>query len=223
MTKVFPATSNVRRSERSLRPRPLHENSFFFPRGQQSVEAAKAIVQELLNRARRRCMILDPYFGWSDLEYAFRISNLSVPVQIISSWAHLSTRPRVERPVLSKWRRIWNIIRGKEIDQEKGEPFLYPLYHSYIEHKKIYPSQQMEIRVLPGDRSPLHDRFIVVDDEVYLLGSSLNEFGNRTTTISRVPVPEPMIEYAMNLWNNQDACPSIEKLIAERNKNIRTR
>ena len=78
------------------------------------------------------------------------------------------------------------------------------------------PLQKIECRVLRGEKSPLHDRFLVIDDNVYLLGSSLNEVGNRTTTISRVPAPGEMIDQAESWWADDKACPAIADLVAER-------
>jgi hypothetical protein len=40
----------------------------------------------------------------------------------------------------------------------------------------------VEVRVMAGDKAPIHDRFVHVDDDLWLLGSSLNEFGSRGTT-----------------------------------------
>ncbi len=48
------------------------------------------------------------------------------------------------------------------------------------------PFQKIECRILQG-RSILHDRFIISDKNVWYLGSSFNEFGNRATCIAKVP------------------------------------
>jgi hypothetical protein len=85
------------------------------------------------------------------------------------------------------------------------------------------PQQKIECRVLRGNKSPLHDRFLVVDDEVYLLGSSLNEFGSRTTTISRAPAPGEMIKQAETWWADNEICPPIEELIAIKSRTMRSR
>ena len=48
------------------------------------------------------------------------------------------------------------------------------------------PFQKIECRMLRGT-SILHDRFILSDKEVWYLGSSFSEFGNRATCIGKVP------------------------------------
>ncbi|AGC78029.1 phospholipase D-like protein [Nonlabens dokdonensis] len=48
------------------------------------------------------------------------------------------------------------------------------------------PFGKIEVRILRGN-SILHDRFIVTDKNVWFIGSSFNEFGNRATCIAKVP------------------------------------
>jgi hypothetical protein len=53
------------------------------------------------------------------------------------------------------------------------------------EYNKL-PFSNIEVRTLRGD-SILHDRLIISDKNVWYIGSSFNEFGNRATCIARVP------------------------------------
>jgi hypothetical protein len=48
------------------------------------------------------------------------------------------------------------------------------------------PFGKIEARILRGN-SILHDRFIVTDKNVWFIGSSFNEFGNRATCIAKIP------------------------------------
>ena len=48
------------------------------------------------------------------------------------------------------------------------------------------PFGKIEVRILRGN-SILHDRFIVTDKNVWFIGSSFNEFGNRATCIAKIP------------------------------------
>lgn len=48
------------------------------------------------------------------------------------------------------------------------------------------PYGKIEVRTLRGD-SILHDRFLIADKNVWFVGSSFNEFGNRATAIVKVP------------------------------------
>lgn len=153
----------------------------FFQGSEEDKERARDAVSVLLNRASKRCMLLDPYFGAPDLYYAYLLQNTSVPMQIISSAAFLKLKVTVSK---KKIRQAFLLKRALE------------------KFKHAFPHQPIEIKVLPGAASPLHDRYIVVDENVYLLGSSFNEFGSRATALIKVPHPEPMISQALNWWTD---------------------
>lgn len=165
----------------------------FFTGSNNDKEKARAIIGELLNRASKRCMFLDPYFGAGDLLYAYIIKNITVPIQIISSANFLNMKHELEDGTKVS---SGNLL-GKAVE----------------DYKKHFPMQQLECRVLRGEKSPLHDRYIVVNDTVYLLGSSFNEFGTRATTLFKVPAPEPMIEKAEEWWNDSSKSISLSDFL----------
>jgi hypothetical protein len=52
-----------------------------------------------------------------------------------------------------------------------------------------------------GDKPPVHDRFLVLDeDTVWMLGSSLNELGKRGTTVLRLPHAQPVRDPLLQHW-----------------------
>ena len=57
----------------------------------------------------------------------------------------------------------------------------------------------------PTGKSVRGWHFIVVDDNVWMLGCSLNEFGNRATTLIRVPkdYKQKLIDRALEWWNDE--------------------
>lgn len=139
---------------------------------EENLRKAKDCVKRILNKARNRCIICDPYFNLRDLyEFVFNISSLSVDIRILSSKEFLAKNAEEGAKVASK------------INDEISK------YHNHV-------GGSIQFRLLKG-QSPLHDRFIVVDDEVWLLGSSFNEFGNRATTIVKVPQVSARRVYSM--------------------------
>ncbi|MCK9220776.1 MAG: phospholipase D family protein [Bacteroidales bacterium] len=63
---------------------------------------------------------------------------------------------------------------------------------------------KIEVRILRGN-SILHDRFIVTDKNVWFIGSSFNEFGNRATCIAKVPDSSgKLIIKEIEKWYNSD-------------------
>lgn len=154
----------------------------FFPGSDADKEKAKIVVTSLLNKAKKVCILLDPYFGAPDLYYAYLIENSSIPIQILSSGAFLKSKA-----ITSSGRKIKHA---------------YLLKRSFDKYKRALPNQAIEIKVLIGGKSPLHDRYIVIDESVYLLGSSFNEFGSRATSLIKVPDPRSMVEQAVTWWND---------------------
>ncbi len=146
----------------------LEERSeFFFFDGdkdnkEKNIKKAQDAVKRILSKATKSCLICDPYFSLEDLHhYVFTIESLDVDIRIIGSREFLG-KSAIE---IKKFARdIDTAING---------------YKAKVE-------AHVQYRLLKG-KSPLHDRFIVVDDAVWLLGSSFSEFGNRATTIVKVP------------------------------------
>jgi hypothetical protein len=66
------------------------------------------------------------------------------------------------------------------------------------------PFGKIEVRTLKG-KSILHDRFIVCDNDVWFIGSSFNEFGNRATCIAKVPESsDSQIISEIEKWYTED-------------------
>lgn len=129
---------------------------------EQNVAKARKMVKEILSKAHQRCIICDPYFGLKDMiDFVFTMPQLSVPVRVLASQEFLGK----------------NAVESKAIALQLSES---------IEKFNNRVGAMVQMRLLSG-RSPLHDRFIVIDDMVWLLGSSFNEFGNRASTITKVP------------------------------------
>jgi len=197
-------------NDRKFEELEKNKEFIFFQKSEESKKIAQKAIRELLNKAVKRCVILDPYFGAQDLIYAFTVQNISIPIQIISSASFLSSEiennnTKKKNIIQKLWRCVLNSFCKKK--KEKTQAFL--LHRGINDYKTQYPLQKIECRVLRGKKSPLHDRYIIVDDIVYLLGSSLNEFGSRATTIIKVPTPKKMIEQAEEWWGNEDVCPTL--------------
>ena len=46
----------------------------------------------------------------------------------------------------------------------------------------------------------IHDRFLLCDDKVWMLGSSLNAYGTRGTMLLRLPEPKSVIQELERVW-----------------------
>jgi hypothetical protein len=173
-----------------------------FERGQREAErsgqrlfnddtgAAISFVRQIIGRATKSVRIVDPYFGLADL-MSFGLANATtgVTIQVLTSAEYLRNKNDEgnENGTLL-WRGVETIRR-----QSAG----------------------VEIRVGLGDRAPIHDRFLILDDDVWLLGSSLNEFGSRGTMAVKVPHPPPVLAMLEAAWGDADP---LEKFVSDRER-----
>ena len=74
-----------------------------------------------------------------------------------------------------------------------------------IENHNTNVGTRIKCRLMQGTAA-LHDRVIVSDDRVWMLGCSLNEFGNRATTLIRVPqaYASKIISTVEKWWNSDN-------------------
>lgn len=155
---------------------------FIFFDGEKETEAqkenlrkAKEAVRDVLNRARNEIYVCDPYFKMTDFEvYLHYVNSLSVKIKILNSKADVG---------IAELKRLIPVIRN--YNQSVG-------VEDYI-----------SCRVLRGNESMLHDRFIIVDNQVWNMGSSFGEFGARACTLSRLSEAAARIVkgYVEEWWN----------------------
>lgn len=74
------------------------------------------------------------------------------------------------------------ILTSKNINKEQAKS----LKEAIDKYNKVVNGSEVKCKVMRG-QSDLHDRFLVVDDRVWILGTSFNNFGERATTIAMVP------------------------------------
>lgn len=134
-------------------------------------------IRRILDSARKRIMICDVYFDEKALElYVLPVKLQGIQIKILSSKEGLSQD--------DKRQKLKTGIDG-------------------FNNKKI---ANVECRLLKGEKPILHDRFIVADDNVWMLGCSLNEFSVRATSLIRVPKEyrKKLIERAESWWEDNE-------------------
>lgn len=145
--------------------------------------AAAAFLRSLIGGARATVGIFDPYVtGLELLRFAHAVTRASVTTQILTSALPFrQTDKAVERDRLDEAER--EVVRLRE---HRGAP------------------ERLQVRVMRGDPPPLHDRFLVVDGEVWFTGNSLGTLGDRAGMIIRLPDPEPVLEALNQFFDNAD-------------------
>jgi len=149
-------------------------------RGQE--DEAVDVLRSLLHQATREVLIVDPYFSGMELvKLMLAVGREDIPVRILSS-----------AEVLRKQHGHGGVA-GAE-----GERLLDVLKQVRA-HKRMNP---FEIKVMPGKTPSIHDRFLLIDDKIWLLGSSLNKFGSSGTMMVALPDPESVREQLSRSWND---------------------
>jgi hypothetical protein len=150
------------------------------------VEQAKRAIRDIIAKATHRIRIVDPYFGVRELQsFALATTSAKATIEILSSASHL-----------------------KEDGHKPGIEL--------AKHVKSLGSQgvtnKIEIRVMMGKKADIHDRFLIVDEQAWLLGASLNEFGSRGTMMVQLRVPDLARAEIDKIWGG--ATP-LEKYVSD--------
>lgn len=166
------ATSVLARAaaDRRRRQRGATEQKWF---RDQAPDAVRAL-RELVTRAKGQILLCDPYFGAGDLlRMVMAVADPSTEVRILTSARHL-----------------------KNDDNAVGEALAAKL----AEVRAAPPVSPIEIRVMLGKDPAIHDRFVVLDDVTWMLGASINHFGERGTLMVIVPDPTPVRGELEAVW-----------------------
>jgi hypothetical protein len=146
----------------------------FFPGGADSRQDATRVLRELIGRARRKCTVVDPFFSRGDaLQLMEFVRHSSCTVRFLSSQEQLSKRDRFD--VTAEYRLATALAK--------------------LSPKLPYP---VEARILEG--KGMHDRWLQIDDAVYLIGSSINHFGGRATMLYQLQRPEELLGQIDRWW-----------------------
>ncbi|WP_206782035.1 VPA1262 family N-terminal domain-containing protein [Azospirillum argentinense] len=148
-------------------------------------EATK-YVRALIEAARHRVIIVDPYFAARELlSFALATSWQGVDVTVLTS-AEVLQASDDTAPA-----------------QEKGEVLSDTL-------KAIGKQAKIRVLVMTGSPPLVHDRFLVIDQSVWLSGNSLNEIGKRAGVIVKLPDAESIIRFLDGIMASKDRVKSLE-------------
>lgn len=146
---------------------------------------AAHFVRKKIGDARGRIFIVDPYFDYRGL----------------LAFGHARRRPGVNLRVLTSARGL------KESSADDPDTDSGSLLRRALEETFKILSTRPEIRVLSGKMPPVHDRFLVVDGNVWLSGNSFSTLGERAGMIVRLPDPEPVIARLEAFWRQAPNLP----------------
>jgi len=123
-------------------------------------------IRDIIQSASKSIDLLDPYFGRSDLQqFALATTRHGLPFRVLTSADFCTSGD------------------DPDLRIEHGDA----LARTLASVRAQDPRFNIEIKVMPGQKSPVHDRFLIVDEIVWVLGASLNEFGSRGSLLMKLP------------------------------------
>ncbi len=153
---------------------------------------ATNFIRSLISKASKRVYIIDPYFATTELfRFALATSRFDVEIKILTAAKGLKEEDKIDST------------------KEAGEVLLAQL-HGIDEKTKI------EVLVMTGDPPPIHDRFLVVDDNVWLSGNSLHTIGERAGMMIKLPDPQPVLNELLKFMDQES------ELAMQRVKSLQT-
>lgn len=165
------------------------QNQFLLDKGQ---DAAQNTIRSLISRAKSQLIIIDPYLGYRELGiYGYANGQYEVTPKILTGAEFL--KAPVSEKMSSSDEEAKTITNGKAL---------------YDTIEKNGPSLPIDAKVMSGEGTSIHDRFLVIDNEVWMLGPSLNEVGERLGVLVKLHKSNELIERLVEIWNT---CPTLSE------------
>lgn len=141
-----------------------------------SREEAVRLIHELLRAARARVMIADPYLGVTQLgQFLYAVHGSEVNVTLLTT----------------------NLAFQPQRDSGQTRAHLLSFFEQSLEELARHQQLTPDVRIIPA--ASLHDRFLVIDDDVWFVGNSLNSLGEKASMIVKLPDPNEVIERLQGL------------------------
>ncbi len=177
-------------------PQEKESNQKLFGPNNGGKERATEYIRSLINSANHQITIIDPYFAENELIlFATAISNSNVYIKIITSKTHLESKISNETNKFKHKNIITNFINKlseifiSKIKFKRLESFKKSIIvgeYKQFREKLQLPENKLSINLMIGKEPIFHDRFLIIDSDVYLLGSSLNSIGGRISMIIKI-------------------------------------
>ncbi|WP_109477604.1 VPA1262 family N-terminal domain-containing protein [Paraburkholderia sp. C35] len=178
------------RRKRFDAPQKLFGVTSVNPTNQERVDRrqeAEDFVAHLVAGARRRVMLVDPFFGPRETrQFALRNPHQSVNVKILTGLRGLL---------------------GEAPDASVPGTLLGDVFAADLQHLTKLPNvSSPQVRVMPGGvDSIIHDRYLIVDDTVWHCGPSFNELGERIGVMVLLPAPLAIRRLVSKVWSRSTA------------------
>lgn len=153
-------------------------------------EKALNLIRGITSQAEKRVLFFDPYFG--DLQ----ITQFALPSSVngIATKIITSRHAFIHDDFSNNSGKINNSsdgINDSQIKQNTAQAMFDEIQR--IKQQLYKDNLPLECRVLDSNNIPLHDRFLVVDNNVWFIGHSFNHLGLQNSFMIKVPAPEEVL------------------------------
>ncbi len=172
----------------------------------EQADEAETFVRGVIGPARKRVLIVDPYFTtlYELIKFGLAPERPSVSVQILTSGKGFKQLAH-EQCIQKSSEGIPDLLKlSKNKFEAKDYGKIFDQFCQELSKQSRTVINTIEIKVMTGKEPDVHDRFIVADNNVWLIGSSLNKFGKRLTTTVRLPDPDPVRNALERVWNEAE-------------------
>jgi hypothetical protein len=152
-------------------------------------DKAISFLRRQFARAGLSVMVADPYFGARQiLQFLHAVPRTQIDFTILTSRLAFEGEYAEAIDALQGTAQEQTENSTTVTETEKLTSFTRSLATLHTRGMK-----SVTALVLSGKTPPLHDRFLVIDQEVLFLGNSLNALGERASLILSVPDSEPIL------------------------------
>jgi len=168
-----------------------------------NAQVAEVEIRKVIGAAKTKVLLVDPYFT-------------ALGAKLYLPWV---TGSGVQNEILTSSKGLREISLTDEGDEMGGtkwakrelahlEALSNELNHA-VAARRVNSTL---VKVMGGDSPAIHDRFLVVDESAWLLGSSLNSFGTRGTMMVELPSPEAVVPELVHVWKDPTSLDMGERI-----------
>lgn len=150
---------------------------------------AREFIRSTLANAREKAWLFDPYLGDLEITWFAHDVPISADIRLLTSREAFQANSDLDQQDIQTAIPSGDIgrLKTKKERLEHEKHLIASFFHQMRQLRKAAPNQKIEARIMMGSTPVLHDRFMVLDNTVWLIGSSLGMAGQREGVMTKLP------------------------------------
>jgi hypothetical protein len=197
ITSSFSRVGNANDRRRQRADAERFEQRWFSDRER---EVAVEYIHSRIERANKRVIMADPYLGALQIaQFVPKVSRTHVRVTLLTSAAAFDDTGTPAKSAIVPSMTLKDYEELKRVTKQKNSEKKLAKFKLVLEKIRGLRQGNVEALIVPGKSSKLHDRFLVVDDDVWFIGHSFSSIGDKPFLILKVPAPKEVINNLLAL------------------------